>query len=96
MRLTQPRIWAGLLAGTLLLVACSGPGGSGTPSNAAEAAALAIAQQTRFTGIGPRDDNLIGQAAWYEVAATSAGWDVVIRIGWRDCPAGCINEHRWT
>jgi hypothetical protein len=21
---------------------------------------------------------------------------VVIRIGWGDCPAGCINEHRWT
>lgn len=90
------RIGTLLLAGALLIAACSGPGGSGAPSNAAEAAALVLAQQTRFAGIGLRDDNLIGQAAWYEVSDTSAGWNVLIRIGWGDCPAGCIYEHRWT
>lgn len=63
---------------------------------AVEAARLALAQQQRFAGIGPLDENLIGQAAWYQVAASGDGWEVLIRIGWGDCPAGCINEHRWT
>ena len=65
-------------------------------ADAATAARLALAQQPRFAGIGPRDQNLIGQASWYEVAAAQDGWQVVVRIGWGDCPAGCINEHRWT
>ena len=81
----------------LILAACApAPGGSGTPTTAAEAAQLALAQQERFRGIGPLDENLIGQAAWYEVAAAGDGWEVLIRIGWGDCPAGCIEEHRWT
>lgn len=78
------------------LSACSTtPGASGVP-DAAAAARLALAEQTRFAGIGPRDDELIGQAAWYEVTETDDGWQVLVRIGWGDCPAGCINEHRWT
>lgn len=82
----------------LALAACAAlvPGASGTPTTAAQAARLALAEQPRFAGIGPRDENLIGQAAWYEVTAADDGWQVVIRIGWGDCPAGCINEHRWT
>ncbi len=79
----------------LLLAACVGPGGSAGPTTAQEAAKLALAQEARFTGIAPRDDNLIGQAAWYEVQAASDGWQVTIRIGWGDCPSGCMNEHRW-
>lgn len=81
----------------LILAACApGPGASGTVPDGAAAAQLALAQQERFRGIGPLDENLIGQAAWYEVAAAGDGWDVLIRIGWGDCPAGCIEEHRWT
>jgi hypothetical protein len=81
----------------LALAACAPAGsGSGTPPDAAAAVRLALAQQERFRGIGPLDQNLIGQAAWYEVAAAGDGWEVLIRIGWGDCPAGCINEHRWT
>lgn len=81
----------------LALGAClSSPGASGAPTNATEAARLALAQQSRFAGIGPLDQNLIGQAAWYQVAASGDGWEVLIRIGWGDCPAGCIDEHRWT
>ena len=87
---------ASLLFAALILAACTTAGGGHAPSNAAEAAALALAQQTRFAGIEARDDNLIGQAAWYEVTETTGGWDVVVRIGWGDCPAGCISEHRWT
>ena len=84
------------LAFVLALGACSSTGASGMPTTAAQAARLALAQQERFAGIGPLDENLIGQAAWYKVAASSDGWEVLIRIGWGDCPAGCINEHRWT
>jgi hypothetical protein len=81
----------------LILAACApAPGGSGTPTTAAEAVRLVLAQQDRFRGIGPLDPNLIGQAAWYEVATAGDGWEVLIRIGWGDCPAGCINQHRWT
>lgn len=90
---------AALLALTLALglTACGGaPAASGEQMTAAQAARLALAEQARFAGIGPRDENLIGQAAWYEVTAVDDGWQVVIRIGWGDCPAGCINEHRWT
>jgi hypothetical protein len=80
----------------LALAACAASAGGSPPIDAAAAARLALAQQARFAGIGPRDENLIGQAAWYEVTDAEDGWEVVIRIGWGDCPAGCINEHRWT
>lgn len=79
----------------LLASGCGAAGGSAGPGTAAEAAQLALAQQERFAGIGPRDENLIGQAAWYEVSTSNDGWQVLIRIGWGDCPAGCISEHRW-
>jgi hypothetical protein len=86
-----------VVAVLLTLAACAtAPGSSGGPVTAADAARLALAQDGRFTGIGPRDADLIGQAAWYEVTKTDDGWQVMIRIGWGDCPAGCINEHRWT
>ena len=85
-----------LLVLGLGLAACvSLPGGS-PPLDAAAATRLALAQQVRFAGIGPYDEHAIGQAAWYQVADVEDGWQVVIRIGWGDCPAGCINEHRWT
>jgi len=81
----------------LALAACSpAASGSAGPITAAEAAGLALAEQPRFAGIGPLDENLIGQASWYQVAESSDGWQVLIRIGWGDCPAECINEHRWT
>jgi hypothetical protein len=78
------------------LAACTAAPGASPPIDAAAAVRLTLAQQARFAGIGPRDESLIGQAAWYEVADVENGWQVVIRIGWGDCPAGCINEHRWT
>src|SRR5438552_4554173 len=81
----------------VLLAACSGPPGS-TPAvtDGAAAARLALAQDRRFDGIGPYDESAIGQAAWYKVAEAADGWTVTVRIGWGDCPAGCINEHLWT
>jgi hypothetical protein len=86
------------------LAACSSaaesrPPGSGSPDSGsiteADAVRLALAEDAQFAGIGPRDSELIGQAAWYEVADTEDGWQVRIVIGWGDCPAGCINQHHW-
>jgi hypothetical protein len=96
----QPIRSAALLGAVVLalaLGACApAGGGSVAPITGADAVRLALAQHDRFTGIGPLDKNLIGQAAWYEVATAGDGWQVLIRIGWGDCPAGCINERRWT
>jgi len=79
-----------LLAG----VACL-PSPATRIGSAQEAVDLVLGQNELFAGIGPRDPELIGQASWYEVTATDDGWQVEIRMGWGDCPAGCINEHRW-
>ena len=84
------------LGGALLVVAACMPLPSTSPFTADKAVALVLAEDARFTGIEPRDPDLIGQASWTEVTETEGGWRVVVRIGWGDCPAGCISEHRWT
>lgn len=84
-----------IVVSLLLLVACL-PSPSTTPLDAEAALALAVAQDPLFAGIAPRDPGLIGQAAWSEVTETEDGWQVVFRIGWGDCPSGCIDEHLWT
>lgn len=96
MRSLIPRFALVALTLALGLTACGGTPAASGPADATAAASLALAEHARFTGIGPLDPNLIGQAAWYEVTEIDDGWQVVIRIGWGDCPAGCINEHRWT
>jgi len=83
------------LALVLAAAACT-PAPSVTPLTSAEAVDLVLDQNELFAGLAPRDPELIGQAAWYEVTATDDGWRVEIRVGRGDCPAGCINEHRWT
>jgi len=67
----------------------------GVPLTQAEAVARVLAQDPRFSGIGPADANLIGQSAWYEVTAAVVGWRVTVTIGWGDCQAGCIGRHSW-
>lgn len=85
----------------LLASACSLLGGGPSPSPAPqistpdEAVALVLGQDPRFVGIERRDPNLIGQANWYEVGFMDDGFKVTVRIGWGDCPAGCISEHVW-
>ena len=69
--------------------------------SAADAARTVADEVPLFEGIGPKDPNLIGQAAWYEATPDEAAkppvpWTVTFRIGWGDCPAGCIDEHTWT
>lgn len=81
---------------SLLLVAACLPSQAATAVDAEAAIALAAAQEPLFAGIAPRDPEIIGQAAWSEVTETEDGWRVVFRIGWGDCPSGCIDEHVWT
>ena len=83
-------------ATSLLLLAGCMPSPAATPISADEAVTVVLAQDPMFAGIEPRNPDLIGQAAWSEVTETDEGWEVVIRIGWGDCPAGCISEHTWT
>lgn len=95
----RPLVAAALAA--LLVSACSLLGGGPTPtpgpkiSTPEEAVDLVLAQDARFAGIGRRDPNVIGQANWFEVGFMDGGWKVTVRIGWGDCPAGCISEHVW-
>ena len=62
-----------------------------------QAVARVIATEPRLAGIRPFDPELIGQASWYKVAPASGvgAFVVTVRIGWGDCQAGCIDEHRW-
>jgi hypothetical protein len=98
--MAHPRLLFCALILAWLLAACSAPVGSAPagshgPITRADAIRLALAQDSRFAGIGPADSDLIGQAAWYEVVDADDGWQISIHIGWGDCPAGCINQHRW-
>jgi hypothetical protein len=76
----------------------SSPPPGGPVVTEGDAVARVIAVEPRFTGITARDPDLIGQAAWYEVMPASGvgAFIVTMRIGWGDCPAGCIDEHTWT
>jgi len=99
-----------VLALSGLLAACGGssasPASSPAPSftivDSPAAAAKAVAARTPlFAGIGPKDPDLIGQSAWYEATPKEAAkppvaWSVVFRVGWGDCPSGCIDWHVWT
>lgn len=64
-------------------------------SDAARAAALVLRSDPRFAGIGPLLPDLVGQSSWYEAGATNDGFAVMVRIGWGDCPSGCIDRHEW-
>jgi hypothetical protein len=88
---------AAILVSIVGLVACSVPGGgSPLPAGPDDAARIVLATDERFAGIQPRNPDLIGQAAWYEVTESADGWRVKVNMGWGDCPAGCINHHAWT
>lgn len=92
----------------LVLAGCAGsvPSQSPTPSPSPEpvpvtqpdqAVARVIAAEPRLQGITAFDPGMIGQSSWYKVAPASGvgAFVVEVRLGWGDCPAGCIDEHRW-
>jgi Carboxypeptidase regulatory-like domain len=79
----------------------AGPSASAAPSPSAiaspeAAAALVVASDSRFSGIGPKDPNVIGACCFWEASAAPGGYQVRIEIGWGDCPSGCIDRHDWT
>jgi hypothetical protein len=104
------RLFLGALVVAMVAAACgSGAGSPGATPGASvppiggpvttpeQAIAAVVAHEPRLAGIGPRDPNAIGQAHWYEaLPASGVGAFVVsVRVGWGDCPAGCISEHTW-
>ena len=93
----------------MMVGACGGSASASSPASPSapiggpvrtesDAVARVIASEPRFSGITARDPGLIGQAAWYEVMPASGvgAFLVTMRIGWGDCPAGCIEKHVWT
>ena len=98
-------ILVSMTALAILVVACGGGSrtdASPTPvpvlvTTPEQAVARVTLTEPRLAGIVARDPNLIGQASWYEVAPASGvgAFVVTVRIGWGDCEAGCIDEHRW-
>jgi hypothetical protein len=87
----------------LVLATCAGPASTGGPSASAStvstpaaAAARVVEVEPGLVGIGQKDPNLIGGCCFWEAAETPAGFEVVFEVGWGDCPAGCIEKHRWT
>ena len=95
-----------LLTSILVLAACSAASGpspspSPAPSQASvtspeEAAARVKAEHPEFAGLTPLNPDLIGACCWYEATAVEGGYQVVVTVGWGDCPAGCIDRHVWT
>jgi len=73
-----------------------GASASGPLSEADRAAAAVLATDPLFTNLQPYNAELIGQCCFYTVKQTADGWAVTVEIGWGDCPAGCIDKHRWT
>jgi hypothetical protein len=92
---TSARLLFALALVVLVVAACSAtPAGSSI--TAADALGLVRAEDPLFTGVTAHDPEAIGQGAWFEQTETDEGWEIVIRIGWGDCPSGCISEHRWS
>lgn len=79
-------------AGPSAAASSSASGAAVTPE---AAAALVLASDSRFTGIEPKNPDMIGACCFSEVTPAGDGFAVTIEIGWGDCPAGCINRHHW-
>ena len=75
--------------------AASAPASVAAVTTPEAAATLVLASDARFTGIKPKNPDLIGGCCFYEVTPKGDGYTVMVEIGWGDCPAGCINRHNW-
>lgn len=102
----RPSLLLLILVVAALLAGCAGASGSPTPippptqgpvATPQEAVAAVVRREPRLTGIRPFDPDVIGQSAGYEVVAAPGFGDFIVsvRVGWGDCPAGCISEHTW-
>jgi len=104
------RFTTSLAIATLVVVvaACSSSAGASSPPNqrpspsavaitTPEQAAARVAEvMPSFEGIAPKDPDMIGGCCFWEATPTADGFEVTFEVGWGDCPAGCINRHRWT
>ncbi len=92
----------GSLAPSNVVPGSPNPGKSVSPSPSdaeistpEEALALVVAENPEFQGISRKDPDLIGACCWYEATRTTDGYQVLIHLGWGDCPSGCIEQHEW-
>ena len=78
--------------------ASTGPSVPATVTTKEQAVDAVIATEPRFVGITEKNPDMIGQASWFEVKPASGvgAFIVTMRVGWGDCPAGCIDQHVWT
>jgi hypothetical protein len=99
------RVTAAVLALIALFAGCASGAASPSPSPSIPAAtvdtpeaaaARVVVVNPSLDGIGPRDPDLIGGCCFWEATPTDSGFEVVFEVGWGDCPAGCIDRHRWT
>jgi hypothetical protein len=102
-RLTSPVVVA-LVA--LVAIACSGGAASTSPpapspsvvtiTTPEAAAARVMEENPELDGIEPQDPDVIGGCCFWAATPAADGFEVTFEVGWGDCPAGCINRHRWT
>ena len=63
----------------------------------ADAAALVIATDPRFSGAIELTPDIIGASKWWKAEALpGGGYRIELTVGWGDCFAGCIERHVWT
>lgn len=93
-----------VLVAALTICACasagSPPGSAGSTAGQVDspeaAVARVVAENPALAGIGPEDPELVGACCFWRATETDEGFEVLIEVGWGDCPAGCIDRHRWT
>jgi hypothetical protein len=103
-RLALPVLLASIAGCTAVAGGPSAPGTSAAPSASAAlsitspdaAAARVMSVYPRFAGLGHQNADAVGQCCWYEASSSASGYQVVVHVGWGDCPAGCISKHEWT
>ena len=67
------------------------------PVTTAEAAvARVVADNPALAGIEPENPDMIGACCFWRAEESADGFRVEFEVGWGDCPAGCIDRHRWT
>ncbi len=64
-------------------------------SDPAHAAAVVLASDPLFAGLGPRRDYGTDPGSYYEARRLDTGFEVTMHLGWGDCMAGCIHGHEW-
>lgn len=64
-------------------------------SDPAHAAAVVLASDPLFAGLGPRRDYGTDPGSYYEARPLDTGFEVTVHLGWGDCMAGCIYGHDW-